>query len=677
MTRTKSPGSTISRSLVLAAVLVGPGFASAAWGAPSIQDIDVSPDPLIVGQRFTITVRASSDVTRATATIDFRPSGMLRRQVPLKRDGLDWAGSGLVPAGIKLGLGAEATITVLAFEGPRDHAEASTTVAVVALGAVFANGILTITGDDQANVLVVSRDAAGTILVNGGAVSITGGVATVANTSLIRMFGLGGNDQLSLDEANGLLPPAELFGGEGDDMLTGGGGADRLDGGPGNDRLDGRRGNDVLFGGAGDDLFVWNPGDASDVVEGQDGKDTLSFTGSNANETIDLSASGARLRFFRDVGNVVLDCDGVEQVRFNALGGADHVTINSLVATQVAGVALDLASPAGSGSGDGQPDEVVVTGTDGDDVITAGASPGEFDVLGLSAAVTIFGGDPGADQLTINALAGVDSVDASAVASGTMKLTLNGGAGADLLIGGQGNDSLVGGQGNDVVLGGGGDDTFVWNPGDGSDVLEGQGGQDTLVFNGSGANEKVDVSANGQRVRLLRDVGSVTMDFDDVEVVRVNALGGADQVTVNDLAGTDVTEVAVNLAGAADPGAGDGQADTVTVTGTAGDDVVQVAGSAGAASVFGLAAKVSIVNAEAALDHIVVNMLAGNDVLDASALAANAIQLTGDGGDGDDVLIGGAGDDVLLGGAGDDVLIGGPGIDVLDGGPGSNIISQD
>ena len=55
-------------------------------------------------------------------------------------------------------------------------------------------------------------------------------------------------------------------------------------------------------------------------------------------------------------------------------------------------------------------------------------------------------------------------------------------------------------------------------------------------------------------------------------------------------------------------------------------------------------------------------------MVEASGLAAGAIQLTADGGDGDDVLIGGDGNDVLLGGAGDDVLVGGPGIDILDGG---------
>ena len=50
------------------------------------------------------------------------------------------------------------------------------------------------------------------------------------------------------------------------------------------------------------------------------------------------------------------------------------------------------------------------------------------------------------------------------------------------------------------------------------------------------------------------------------------------------------------------------------------------------------------------------------------------MQVTANGGDGDDVLIGGAGNDILTGGAGDDVLIGGGGQDVLDGGPGNNVV---
>ena len=69
-------------------------------------------------------------------------------------------------------------------------------------------------------------------------------------------------------------------------------------------------------------------------------------------------------------------------------------------------------------------------------------------------------------------------------------------------------------------------------------------------------------------------------------------------------------------------------------------------------------------------------MVAGDDVVEASGLAAGALRLTADGGDGDDVLIGSPGNDTLAGGPGDDVLIGNGGQDVLDGGPGNNILIQ-
>jgi Ca2+-binding RTX toxin-like protein len=93
-------------------------------------------------------------------------------------------------------------------------------------------------------------------------------------------------------------------------------------------------------------------------------------------------------------------------------------------------------------------------------------------------------------------------------------------------------------------------------------------------------------------------------------------------------------------------------------------------------AVIGLAAQVNITGAEAANDRLTVNALAGDDVVDASGVAAGSTQLTLDGGAGDDVLIGGDGNDVLLGGPGDDVLIGGPGIDTIDGGDGDNVIIQ-
>ena len=71
--------------------------------------------------------------------------------------------------------------------------------------------------------------------------------------------------------------------------------------------------------------------------------------------------------------------------------------------------------------------------------------------------------------------------------------------------------------------------------------------------------------ANGGRALFLRDVANVTMDLDDVENIDFNALGGADNIVVGDLTGTDVTQVDINLRGP--NGGGDGAADTVTVNG--------------------------------------------------------------------------------------------------------------
>ena len=146
---------------------------------------------------------------------------------------------------------------------------------------------------------------------------------------------------------------------------------------------------------------------------------------------------------------------------------------------------------------------------------------------------------------------------------------LLGGDGNDLLIGGNGNDTVTGGRGNDVALLGNGNDTFVWNPGDGSDVVEGGAGTDTLRSNGSNVGEHIDISANGGRATLFRDVGTVTMDLNSVETIQIAALGGADTITVNDLSGTGVRQVAIDLA-ATGTGVGDGQPDTVIVNGSAG-----------------------------------------------------------------------------------------------------------
>jgi Ca2+-binding RTX toxin-like protein len=303
-------------------------------------------------------------------------------------------------------------------------------------------------------------------------------------------------------------------------------------------------------------------------------------------------------------------------------------------------------------------------------VFGAAGDAGGVNVSGLHTAVSVFFQEQANDRLTLNGLGGDDNVNASALAADAIQLTENGGLGNDALVGGQGGDLVNGGDGNDVAVMGAGDDVFVWNPGDDNDTLEGQAGFDRLLFNGSNAAENIQLAANGDRVRFTRDIASVVMDVNDVEGIDFNALGGADNVVVSDLSGTDVIEVNTNL------GSGDAAQDTVAVHGTSNDDVALVAGDASGVAVLGLAAQVNITGSEAANDRVRVNALAGDDVVEASSLVAGAIQLTEDGGDGNDVLIGSDGDDVLLGGPGDDVLLGGAGVDVIDGGDGDDVEIQ-
>jgi len=330
-----------------------------------------------------------------------------------------------------------------------------------------------------------------------------------------------------------------------------------------------------------------------------------------------------------------MDTAGVERVDFNALGGIDVVSVNDLAKTDVKNVNVDLASTLGGTAGDGQPDRVTVNGTNGDDTFTVSGDANGVSTSGLGPTVAIQHQEP-TDLLAVNGLDSNDAISAADLAAGAIALLINGGAGDDTLAGGKGVETLVGADDNDTVDGkggndfaslGAGDDTFVWDPGDGSDTIEGEDGNDTMTFNGANAAEQVELSANGNRLKFFRTQANITMDTAGVEQVDFNALGGADTVTVNDLAGTDVKNVNVDLAGTPGGATGDGAADDVIVRGTNGDDAVGVSGESRNLSVSGLAATTTILHADAALDRLDVNTLAGTDTVDSARLTAGSIQL--------------------------------------------------
>lgn len=245
--------------------------------------------------------------------------------------------------------------------------------------------------------------------------------------------------------------------------------------------------------------------------------------------------------------------------------------------------------------------------------------------------------------------------------------TLPGTDDADTINAKGGNDVVIGRKGDDTAFLGAGNDTFGWAPGDGSDTVDGEAGTDTLAFLGAGTDENIQIFANAGKAIFFRDIAAVTMTLDNVERIQFQALGGSDLIALNNLAGTDVKQVAIDLAGVLGGTAGDGVTDTVTINGAAAGaaDVITLSqtgtGTAATVVVNGLAAQTTIAHFDAG-DHLIIDGLGGNDRIDARALPQSMV-LVLNGGEGNDTLAGSAGADLLLGGAGNDVVIGARGDD--------------
>lgn len=489
---------------------------------------------------------------------------------------------------------------------------------IMAIFAFSAGGYLAILGDNLDNTIKVSRDAAGALLINDGAVSIFGSRPSASRTQQIDVLGFGGNDTITLDTTLGALPATRLFGGSGSDVLR--------------------------------------------------------FTGSADAEQFDVSANSNRVRLTRNLGNGVVDLDGIEQLDLNPLGGADTVTVNPLATTSLRTINFNLEGSVSSG--DGALDRLIVNGTNNAETIdVTGTGTGSYSISGLSAIINVKGSEA-TDSLAINTFGGNDTIRSTLPAS-VVQFTVDAGAGDDTMLGGAGVETFFGGDGNDIVDGNGGndiaflgagDDLFIWDPGDGSDVVEGQAGSDTLRFNGSNGNEVFDASANGGRVRFFRNLGNIVMDLDDVERLDLNALGGADSITVNDLTGTDLSQIALNLA---NNGTGDSQVDTIAISGTNGNDTITASSSSSGIVIAGLAANITIVGAETT-DTLTLNGLAGDDTINASGLAANLMQLALNGGLGNDTFFGSAGNDLINGGDGTDTAFMGAGNDTFIWNPGDD-----
>jgi Ca2+-binding RTX toxin-like protein len=370
-----------------------------------------------------------------------------------------------------------------------------------------------------------------------------------------------------------------------------------------------------MLGQDGSDLLIWNNGDGSDFMEGGEGFDFVQVNGSNtAGDSFRIDPNGSRVRFRRtNLALFTLDIGTVENLDVNGQGGSD-VIIGAVGLVGLVGLDLD--------------------GGEGNDLL--------------------IGGD-----------------------------------GADVLRGGAGNDVLLGGRGNDVVLGQDGDDLMIWNDGDGSDFIEGGEGADAVQVNGSNSGDVILVSPNGSRVHVERtNLDTFTLDVGTTETIDINTLGGNDQVTASlELAAVTSLDI--------DGGTGN---DEVKLTTGSGDDEIEIRANGSGLQVERLAPVPILVSLRgteelevdtgsgadsvtvqdltgvASLQTLIFDLGDGNDMLDASLLAAS-VGLIARGGEGNDILVGGSGNDVLIGDGGRDIIIGNDGNDVILGGDGDDIVN--
>jgi Ca2+-binding RTX toxin-like protein len=456
----------------------------------------------------------------------------------------------------------------------------------------------------------------------------------------------------------------------------------------------------------------------------------LTVTGTDAAETIRVEQEGSRIYAY--VGDVrdSFRASRVQTIRVDALGGDDTVQIEVKRNSRIQGGAGDDTISGGSGHdtidgdqgtdvmfgnkgsdtnvwdpGDGSDvveggkgfDALLFNGSDGAEIMDASANGDRLKFFRNLGNINIDAGSTerliviakgGADQITNNDLTGTPVTHVE-VDAGDGDDVVNGGNLSETLFGGAGNDTIDGNKGDDAMLGGDGDDLLIWDPGDGSDLNNGGNGDDVLRFNGSNGDEVMTMStiARNQRTIFTRDLGNIRLDVRKIETVDVEAKGGADKMIISDLSAGTVRTVNVDLESATGTNTPDDRADFVQVLGTSAADTVTVTGAAGGpATVAGLAATVKVANSSATDDLLAVSGLAGNDVIDASALQAGVVKvmnLSGDGGN--DSLLGSRGVDEMFGGnqhdfadgnQGDDraVMGGGDDLFVWDSGDGSDVV---
>ncbi len=340
----------------------------------------------------------------------------------------------------------------------------------------------------------------------------------------------------------------------------------------------------------------------------------------------------------RGVDDGFVDGDIGSLVRIAAVAAESDIQYANLFEVTVSATTTDNEVPIAAMSITWTAAASIVVGVDADGLVTIEASGAGRDSVrvnghSLSDPLVIHAAD--VSLLTLTASSDADQIDLRSVTAtvfpilGAMSISIDAGAGNDVVfgsdignrinlgngddtaVGGSGADSLSGGNDDDSLSGAGGDDTLLGEAG--NDLLIGGDGNDEL-FGGTGADRYVFQTAAVTETDTVAEAAAAD-EFDRMDLLDFSQLGSSDPVTVTltndaDLAHHARRVVKTKLSGQS--------AFFEDAIGGAGGDT-----------------------------------LVGNE-------AANRL----DGSSGNDSLSGGAGGDVLVGGLGDDLLNGGSGDDI-------------
>ena len=362
----------------------------------------------------------------------------------------------------------------------------------------------------------------------------------------------------------------------------------------------------------------------SGVLDGGDGKDTVTYAAAAAGVLVDLENSA------NNTGDAA---------------GDSYVGIENLIGS---GFGDTLLGNAGDNTIDGGAGADDLDGRSGDDLLRGGTGDDTYHIDSAGDRVEEAEGE-GTDTVLASVSAALRDHSQhleNLVLTGSGDIDGTGNGLQNTITGNDGDNVLNGAWNNDVLFGGAGNDTFLDDQG--ADRMVGGTGDDTYHVDSAGdritenAGEGTDAVFSSVSF-VLRDHSQYLENLTLTGTDDVDGTGNGRDNTITGNAGDNVlngawgNDVLIGGAGADNLNGGSGAGDTVSYANSSARVIAYLDGTAG---IGGDAAGDTLVNVENLIGTDLNDLLYGDD-------ASNTLY----GGDGLDLLQGGAGADTLDGGA--------------------------